>query len=192
MVLDGPKKGTRVLAAEGDLAFELLASLSDEQRRQAIISDQAPNDILTSNTRKAAIQDNAGLAAGAMTDKQRAMLQRLTEEHASAQAPALAAERLARARAEDQADVRFAWMGATQPGPGNGHYYRIQGKTFLIEYDNVQNNANHQHIVWRDFNGDFGSDLLGDHLASDPEHAGTSARRTGLPRRASPSATRSW
>ena len=171
MVLDGPKKGLRTLPAEGDLAFKLLASLSDEQRRQAIISDKAPNDIMTSNARKAAIQDNVGLAAGAMTGQQAAMLRTLIEEHAAAQAPALAADRLAKAKAEDPGAIRFAWMGATRPGVGNAHYYRIQGRTFLIEYDNVQNDANHQHIVWRDFNGDFGADLLGDHLAHDPSHA---------------------
>ena len=189
VVLDGPKKGLRALPAEGDLAFELLASLTDEQRRQAIVSDKAPNDILTSNARKAAIQENVGLAVSSMSEKQRAIVRQLVTEHASAQVPALTAQRIAKARAENIEDVRFAWMGATQPGPGNGHYYRIQGKTFLIEYDNVQNNANHQHIVWRDFNGDFGADLLEEHLASDPEHAKTFSRHADSPHRTSPLAT---
>lgn len=190
VVLDGPRKGTRALPAEGDLAFELLNALTDDQRRQAIVSDKAPNDILTTNARKAAIQDNVGLAAAAMTPKQRGVLRQLIDEHASAQAPALAAARLAKARAERDDDVRFAWMGATSPGPGNGHYYRIQGRTFLIEYDNVQNNANHQHVVWRDFNGDWGADVLGDHLAFDPHHAGTSRPHTDSPRRGSGPASR--
>ena len=190
VVQDGPKKGLRALPAEGDLAFELLDSLSEEQRRQAIVSEKAPNDIFTSNARKAAIQDNVGLAAATMTDAQRAVLQRLVDEHASAQPPALAAERIAKARAENPADVKFAWMGATQPGLGNAHYYRIQGTSFLIEYDNVQNNANHQHIVWRDFNGDWGADLLGLHVAFHPHHAGTSGRHTDSPRPASEPASR--
>ena len=43
------------------------------------------------------------------------------------------------------------------------HYYRIQTVSFLIEYDDTQNGANHIHTVWRDFTGDFGSDLLKDH-----------------------------
>ena len=68
-------------------------------------------------------------------------------------------------------NVRFAWIGATKNEPGAAHYYRIQGPTFLIEYDNSQNNANHQHIVWRDFNGDFGDDILTKHYATDSEHA---------------------
>ncbi|HJO11303.1 MAG: DUF3500 domain-containing protein [Gammaproteobacteria bacterium] len=28
------------------------------------------------------------------------------------------------------------------------HYHRVQGLSFLIEYDNVQNGANHVHSVW--------------------------------------------
>jgi Protein of unknown function (DUF3500) len=171
VVQDGPTKGQRALPLEADLAFELLGSLTEEQRRQAIVGEKAPNDIITTNTRKAAIADNVGLASSAMTEKQRATLRRLIEEHASAQAPALAADRLSKTRAEKPDGVKFAWMGSTQPGLGNGHYYRIQGKTFLIEYDNVQNNANHQHVVWRDFAGDFGDDVLAQHYAADPTHS---------------------
>ena len=44
-----------------------------------------------------------------------------------------------------------------------GHYYRVQGPTFLMEYDNTQNDANHIHAVWRDFDHDFGDDLLRQH-----------------------------
>jgi hypothetical protein len=62
----------------------------------------------------------------------------------------------------------FAWAGGLEKG--DPHYYRVQGPTFLIEYDNTQNNANHQHIVWRDFNGDFGADLIAEHYAADPVH----------------------
>ena len=40
----------------------------------------------------------------------------------------------------------------------------MQGPTFLIEFDNTQNDGNHVHSVWRDFKGDFGRDLLREHL----------------------------
>jgi hypothetical protein len=167
----------------------LLASLGDGERAQAIVSDKAPADILTFNSRKATLLDNVGLAGGAMTDKQRALLMSLIEEHASSQQPALAAERLSKVREAGITSVRFAWMGATTKAPGAGHYYRIQGSTFLIEYDNTQNEANHQHVVWRDFAGDFGlrgtaapgwgADLLAEHYAHDPHHSDlrTGARR---------------
>ena len=59
--------------------------------------------------------------------------------------------------------VHFAWAGNTERGAG--HYYRVQGPTFLLEYDNTQNDANHVHAVWRDFEGDFGEDILRMHLA---------------------------
>jgi Protein of unknown function (DUF3500) len=56
-------------------------------------------------------------------------------------------------------NINFAWAGVLERG--GPHYYRVQAPTFLIEYDN--NNANHIHSVWRDFNGDFGQDLLKAH-----------------------------
>jgi len=59
------------------------------------------------------------------------------------------------------ANIRFGWAGATERG--RPHYYRIQGPSFLIEYDSSQNNGNHIHTVWRDFTGDFGRDLLREH-----------------------------
>jgi hypothetical protein len=165
-----PPKGTRPLGAEEDLARTLLDSLSETQRRDAITADKAPQDIITANSRKAAIQDNTGLLASSMTPQQQALLMSLIEEHASSQPQELAAVRLGKVRNDGLGAIRFAWMGATQKGLGNGHYYRIQGKSFLIEYDNVQNNANHHHIVWRDFEGDFGDDLLAAHHANDPDH----------------------
>jgi hypothetical protein len=164
-VMDGPMKGTRALPAEDDLARAFLSALTDEQRRVAIVSEKAPTEIVTSNSRKATALDPVGLVAGTLSPAQQALLMKLIEEHASAQPAALAEQRLGKVKAEGWGNVRFAWMGSTVKGPGNGNYYRIQGKTFLIEYDNTQNQANHQHIVWRDFAGDFGADLLAEHYA---------------------------
>jgi hypothetical protein len=63
-------------------------------------------------------------------------------------------------------NLRFAWAGAQQPG--QGHYYRIQGPTIIIEYDNTQNNANHVHSVIRDLKRDFGGDELLEHYIKYP------------------------
>ncbi len=57
----------------------------------------------------------------------------------------------------------FTWAGNTQPVLGKAYYYRIQGPTIIIEYDNSQNNANHIHTVIRDLKNDFGGDLLLEH-----------------------------
>ena len=58
--------------------------------------------------------------------------------------------------------IAFAWAGEAERG--KKHYYRVQGPTFLIEHDNSQNDGNHVHSVWRDFDGDFGRDVLREHL----------------------------
>ena len=161
-IREGKLAGSRPLAAEEDLAFALLNSLDAAQQSQAIIDPKAPRDILTTNAREAARQDERGLAFREMSPAQRKQLMALVEEHAGAQAAPLAQERLARLRAAGMDSIRFAWMGARERSEA-GHYYRIQGPTFLVEFDNTQNRANHVHQVWRDFKGDFGRDLLAEH-----------------------------
>ena len=165
-VQDGNRAGTRVLSTEEDLARTLLRSLSPELRAITIISNEAPRDILTSNERQAAMQTNDGVAFDQLTTEQQEVLWSLIEEYAGVQPDPIAAERLENIHSAGIDTVRFAWMGGTEPD--TGHYYRIQGATFLIEYDNVQNDANHAHSVWRDFNGDFGRDLLAAHYQRPP------------------------
>ena len=136
----------------------------------AIIAADAPNDLLTTNTRKAAIQENTGLAYKDMTTAQRGMLLALIDEYASTQPKAQAAERVAKLKKAGLDGVKFGWMGGTEKGAP--HYYRVQGPTFLIEDDCVQNGANHIHAVWRDFDGDFGLDLLEQHYKKSAHHHG--------------------
>lgn len=165
-VRSGSMAGTRVLAKEEDHARTLLGSLSQEQMALAVISNEAPDDILTTTDRVAGMQENRGVAFHQLDAQQRDVLWSLIEEYARVQPPQIAAERLQKIRAAGLDDIRFAWMGS--PNKGEGHYYRIQGPTFLVEYDNVQDDANHVHSVWRDFNGDFGMDLLAAHYIRFP------------------------
>jgi hypothetical protein len=168
-VREGPMKGTRALGPVEDLARALLKSLSEDQRGQAVLSASAPPEILTGAARKAALLENRGLAYRDMTREQQGMLIALIEEHASAQKPETARKRLDAIRRAGLDEVKFAWMGGQERG--QGHYYRIQGAAFLIEYDNTQNNANHIHTVWRDFRGDWGADLLAEHYRTSLHHA---------------------
>jgi len=161
----GQRKGLRTLPAEEDLARALVKSLDDKQRGQALISDKAPSDILSTNLRKAETLKPAGLQTSRLGQKQQEILMSLLTEYASRHAPDIAAARLDRVRAAGLSNISFAWAGGLERG--QAHYYRIQGSTFLIEYDNIQNNANHIHSVWRDFNGDFGLDLLALHYGKD-------------------------
>ncbi|QJR16187.1 DUF3500 domain-containing protein [Usitatibacter palustris] len=162
-VRKGAKQGLRVLASEQDEALKLLASLDEAQRRTAIVDDRSYGDIVTGASAKASPLEQRGLLASAMTPAQRAQLQKLIEVYADSFEPGLRAARLARVREGDAGNVRFAWAGT--PGKGGPHYYRIQGAKFLIEFDASQDDGNHIHTVWRDFDGDFGRDLLREHHA---------------------------
>ena len=162
----GPMTGVRALAAEEDLAYELLGSLDAEQRKLAVIDRKAPSDILTSNTRVAAMQKDLGVPYARLTPPQQALLMRLIEVHAAATLEPVARERLAKLHAAGLNGIKFGWMGGLDRS--RGRYYRIQGPTFLIEFDNTQNDANHVHSVWRDFKGDFGRDLLSEHYRASP------------------------
>lgn len=157
----GDRAGVRVLASEEDLARELLASLNDDQRRAAIIGEKAPPDIMAVPGRSLDEVDSTGVQTSSMNEQQRAILQRLLEEYAGTLRHELAEHELERIRAAGIENVRFAWMGSDKRG--EGHYYRLSGPTFVIEYDNTQDRANHVHTVWRDRQRDFGRDLLKEH-----------------------------
>ncbi|MFN0104900.1 MAG: DUF3500 domain-containing protein [Bryobacteraceae bacterium] len=160
-VKDGSRKGLRVLGHEEDLAREVLKSLTPDQRKVAVLSEVALKDIITMASRKAALDGQpSGLSASKMNAKQRALLQDLLDEYANNIPEQGAAARREQIR-KAGTNLNFAWTGGAERG--EGHYYRVQAPTFLVEYDNTQNNNNHVHSVWRDFNGDFGYDLLGNH-----------------------------
>ncbi len=168
-VPSGPREGLRALGREEDLARALLESLDEEQRRKAVIADEAPRDIFSSNQPRVERQAPGGLPASALCSDQRELLDALIDEYAANVPPDLAARRRAQVEAAGNA-IHFAWMGPGEPGAP--HYYRVQAPDFVIEYDNVQNDANHSHTVWRDFDGDFGRDLLAEHHRDHEHRAG--------------------
>jgi hypothetical protein len=161
-VRDGDKKGARVLADEEDAARALLMALPADLQKQAIVNPVAPTDILTMNKNDITPLPEQGIAYSAMPAKQQALLMRLIEVYTGNMEADVAAARLARIKANRPDTIRFAWLGEIEKG--KKHYYSVQGPTFLIEYDNTQNDGNHIHSVWRDFNGDFGRDILREHL----------------------------
>ena len=167
-VMDGPRKGLRVLGREEDLARSLLLSLNPEQRAMAVIAAEAPRDIATANQIRVQPLEPKGLPASRMGSEQVQVLITLLEEYANSMPAALTEERMAKMRSADLETVMFAWAGSAERG--KPHYYRVQGPEFLVEYDNTQGNANHVHSVWRDFDGDFGEDILTHHYRTAPHH----------------------
>jgi len=165
-VADGPQQGRRVLGDREDTGRAMIQSLDERQRQVAVIDVEAPRDIVTGNAATVAPLEAAGIEASAMRAGQRAQLMALIDVYLSMMSGDIAEERMARLTEAGTDGIRFAWAGGVDPG--EGHYYRVQGPTFLIEYDNTQNGANHIHSVWRDFEGDFGRDLLREHRAEHP------------------------
>ncbi|WP_242204181.1 DUF3500 domain-containing protein [Aestuariivivens insulae] len=167
-ILSGPREGERTLQKEEDLGFELLNSLSKEQRELAIFQKKPFSEIVTGNSTKVEPLSPVGIMYGQLTKNQQFIFLKLLDEYLSTIPPKLAEKRMNSIKDEEINEVRFGWAGATVLG--QGHYYRMQGKSFLIEFDNVQNEANHIHTVWRDFNGDFGRDLIKEHYKNSNHH----------------------
>lgn len=169
-VPDGPRAGWRLLGAEEDLARELLSSLDAGQRKAATLAASAPSDIILGPGRKD-VPDPAGLAYSEMPPPARALLERLVAEYVGNLRGEFAREQTEKIARAGWRSVRFAWAGGRNPG--EGHYYRVQGPTFVIEYDNTQGGANHVHSVFRDLENDFQGDVLRRHYAESRDHAGT-------------------
>ena len=165
MVKQGPFKGTRVLAAEEDLARKLVNSLDEKQKAKAILSDKPPRDILSGQKRKVdrgKLAPGEGVAYEQLTPQQQALMLKLINEYAIKYRPQIIEGIDQIKKFTNGKGMVFAWAGSTKPA--EGHYYRIQSKTFLFEYACTQNGANHVHAAWRDFDGDFGEDLLRKHF----------------------------
>jgi hypothetical protein len=160
-VREGAHKGLRPLGPAEDLARQLMASLTDEQRRTAIIAERSFGDIVAGPGRERDLAQPTGLALSAMDGTARHLVEALIDRSIGTLAPDLAAAQKQRVIEQELGRFRFAWAGPLVPG--QAHYFRVQGPVTLIEHDNTQNDANHIHSVWRDLTADFGNDALADH-----------------------------
>ncbi len=155
----GPEVGIRTLTAEEQLAFDLVNALDDSQKKRAIIAEKAPKDYRNVGKPNPPSAPEEGLAASEMNDAQKAILWDLLSGYVGHLADPVAKERLREIKKAGIENIRFAWLGATQPGIG--HSYRVEGPTFVLELVNVQDGiegkkANHIHSVWRSLGRDFG------------------------------------
>lgn len=164
----GPREGERTLQKEEDLGFELINSLSEKQRKIAIFQEEPFFDIVTGKSKEVEPLNPVGILYGQLNRNQQLIFLKLLDEYLSTMPAEQAEKKMNSIRDEEINELRFGWAGATVVG--EGHYYRIQGKSFLIEFDNVQNKANHIHTVWRDFDGDFGRDIIREHYKNSDHH----------------------
>ena len=157
----GPTTGQRTLKGEEDTARSFVRSLSKKQKAIAIIADAAPKDIYSGAEKEVSPLSPPGIKVSQLEKSQIFGLTRIIQEYLSNMPTDVATDRWEKLSEAGLENITFAWAGPTEMGVK--HYYRVQGPTFLIEYDNVQNQGNHIHTAWRDFDGDFGRDILKEH-----------------------------
>jgi hypothetical protein len=169
-VVSGPLAGFRVHGELEDLGRDLVRSLSEDQADAVIVSDRAPSEIATANMNKPPQEWDTwkttvvpvGIPVSALNELQQQWVRLILAEIIGNYDDTIGQPY------RDDLDwesVHFAWMGSTERG--EPHYFRLQGADFLFEFDNVQNDGNHVHSVWRSKSGDFGADLLSEHYQAD-------------------------
>ncbi len=162
----GSMTGLTLLEAEDNLGRELAKSLSADQRKTGFLSGDVPKDVLTGNQRKADnIIKHKGIPVSQLNADQKKILGSIIAEYVGRARSDFAVPEMAAISKMPEDQIFFAWAGGLEVG--QGHYYSIQGPTFLLELDNTQNNANHVHATWRDLKKDFAYDPLAEHLKQE-------------------------
>ncbi|MBK5279899.1 MAG: DUF3500 domain-containing protein [Bacteroidia bacterium] len=161
----GEEKGKQLLKLESDLGFELCNSLSDAQKKKAVLSEKAYPEIIMANKLKAKLIEPLGLGYSEMNKPQQALLIRLLDVYVRNYQLGFSNKLMEKIKKAGMENLSFAWAGGLAPGTGN--YYRIQGPMLLIEFDNTQNNANHMHTAVRDLTNDFAEDILREHYLKE-------------------------
>ncbi len=176
-VQHGPHTGMEVLGELEQMAFALVDSLNAEQRSAAVVSSQAIGEIVTNDNSlvdRKTLLPAQGIAGSKLTPEQQQILVKLVEQYTGWYRAEVVEKTTHAAELRRADEWHFAWFGSSEPG--KPHYFRVQSASFVLECANVQNNANHVHAVWRDFDGDFGRDLLGEHYRDDHASDGERAR----------------
>lgn len=157
-VPSGPHEGLRTLPREEDLARKLYTSLQGDKRKKATIAEKAPPEIQsgTQNTEPKSLPLD-GIAYSDLGDEQKKLIDQILHVYVDKHPPEISSKLLGQVNDAGKDQIHFGWAGPD--GVGQPHYYRIQGPTFIIEYNNTQNNANHIHSVWRNKSGEFGTQL---------------------------------
>jgi hypothetical protein len=171
VVHDGPFEGLEVLQAEQQIARKLARSLTAEQKKMAVLPGKVPRDVTTQaepEVDRGGFQPPQGIPLAELKPEQQRMLLELIAHFAQKYRQPILDQIDKRSPIFVSEEIHFAWSGGLESGMG--HYYRIQTPHFLFEYDNTQNKANHVHAVWRQFDGDFGADLLRQHYETSPHH----------------------
>jgi Protein of unknown function (DUF3500) len=151
-------KSHRTMPREEDAAREIVLLLDGALRKRVVFSSESLTDHLTQNAVRVSPLERVGVLAGDLPSGAQRRVREIVRTYLANHPPAMERKALARVERSGFERIRFGWAGSTRPGVP--HYYRLQGPTFVLEFDNSRNSGTHIHSVWRDFERDFGRHLL--------------------------------
>jgi hypothetical protein len=175
---EGAPAGTRVLGKQEDLGRDLAKLLAADPQKAARAIAAKGGRMVPNTPAKQGPLSPAGLPASLMSPAEVAKLKELLAEVVGNVNPELAAIRLAKVQAAGFDKISFLWVGPLAASRNAIYYFRVQGPTFIFEH-NIEW-ENHIHSAWRDFDGDFGEDLLQQHLRLYP-HRSAALYQDGAP-----------
>jgi|688.fasta_scaffold58223_5 hypothetical protein len=150
--------GKVIMPREEWAARELMHSLDDKARAEVIFQEQSLTRHVTWDQNYVQPLEPVGAPLAALNNDQQALAMEILQAWMATQAAPIAQIHLDRIQAAGPENLRFGWAGSLEER--RPHYYRIQGPTFLLEYDNTRNGSTHIHSVWRVFDEDFGQGLI--------------------------------
>jgi hypothetical protein len=151
-------RGHRTMPREEDAAREIVRLLDGRLRRSVVFSSESLTDHVTSNAVRVAPPSPVGALARDLPSAAQRRIEEIVRTYLANHEPAAARAALTRVQRAGWRRIRFGWAGSLQPGVPQ--YYRLQGPTFVLEFDNSRNGGTHIHSVWRDYERDFGRHLV--------------------------------
>ncbi len=149
----GPGRSLRVLGTREDLARSILLACNDSQKKAMWISSEAPDEIRGPGEAQPVVAEAVGLRYADMSPDQQKLFRELIGEYVKGMPAQVVRDRMQAIEKSGMAEIRMGWWGDAEPN--KRHHYVIQGSSFVIEYNNTQNSANHVHSIWRNLAGDF-------------------------------------
>ena len=149
-------KDVEVMKGESGVAYKLINSLSDKQKRVAIVSKQRGR-IATAAGKDGVVPKAVGFPCKEFNEDQRGLLKGLLQEYVGDLPEPYASKRMAQLEKEfDQ--MKLAWSGPTTLESDIS--YRIQGPSLIIEYacqDLGGDPLDHLHSMYRDPTNEYGA-----------------------------------
>jgi hypothetical protein len=149
--------GLRAMAREEDAARELVHSLDERARGIAIFQSRTLTNHMTHNQAYVTPLEPVGIPLGELAADQQKLVIEIVQTYLGGLHDSIGTPSYERIQSAGLENIRFGWAGSLEPR--RPQYYRLQGPTFLMEFDNSRNGGTHVHSVWRDFERDFGQHL---------------------------------